>query len=172
MEWSSLTLTLVYFYSPPPLLGKLILHKNQFEGTIPVNMTLSNAIYIDLSFNNLNGSLPFDIGDFYSLKQLYLDHNQFTGTIPGSFGMAGNGSLVTLDLSNNMLTGGLPTTWVDKDDRDATSSIDTINVHNNNLTGVIDNNICKLGVSNKGSLVELEADCDICRCNEFCGDCR
>lgn len=150
-------------------LRKLILHKNQFEGTIP-NMTLMNATYIDLSWNKLNGTLP-SAEDFHSLKQLYLDNNKLTGSIPESYGLIGNGSLVTLDLSHNTLSGGVPTAWVDTSDTDATSSINTIKVQNNNLTDAIDNNICKLAVSNRGSLVEFEADCDICECNEFCGHC-
>ena len=153
-----------------PSLRKLILHKNQFQGAIPTNLTLNDAIYIDLSYNSLTGVLP-DAEGFQSLKILNLDHNQFTGSIP-DYGMAGNGSLVILDLSFNALEGGVPADWVDASDNEATPFINTINVRNNNLTDAIDNNICKLGVSNKGSLVQLEADCDICRCDDFCSDCQ
>jgi len=136
-------------------------------------MTLSNAVYVDLSFNNLNGTLPEEFGSkSSSLRQLYLDHNQFSGTIPESYSMAGNGSLLSLYLNDNMLIGGLPNSWVDSDELNATSSINTINVQHNNLTEAIDNILCELGISNGGgNLVELQGDCDICQCIELCSDC-
>jgi Leucine-rich repeat (LRR) protein len=145
----------VSFLSNIPSVRKLTLHKNQFQGTIPTNLTLNHAIYIDLSFNKLTGVLP-DAEGFQSLKILILDHNQFTGTIP-DYGKVGNGSLVILDLSFNALEGSVPAAWVDASNKDDIPSINTINVRNKNLMDAVDNNICKLGVSNQGSLVQLEA---------------
>lgn len=140
--------------------------KNRFEGTIPTNMSLSYATYVDLSFNNLIGTLPNDFGtNFASLRQLHLTHNRFTGTIPHSYGMAGNGNLVILSLNNNMLTGGIPSTWM-------AGNVNTIYVQNNHLNQGIDNNLCKMSVANKGgSLIEVGADCSICFCNDFCSHC-
>jgi len=138
---------------------------------------LSNVIYLDLSFNHLNGTLPEEFGyNFTSVRQLYLDHNKFNGTIPESYTLAGNGSLLALDLSYNMLNGGLPTTWTtDNKNKDVTGtppSINTINVKNNSLTEGVDNNICKMSVANDGgTLVQLSADCGICWCNDFCNEC-
>ena len=154
------------------VLRKVILHNNQMEGPVPANLNLPDAIYVDFSFNKFNGTLPQDIGqNFTSLRQLYLDHNEFTGTIPESYAMAGNGSLVSLYLNDNMLTGGLPTTWVDGQNKDATSSIDTINVEKNNMTVGIDKDVCRLSVFDSGKLVELKADCDICWCDKLCAHC-
>jgi Leucine-rich repeat (LRR) protein len=160
----------ISFLSNIPSVCKLTLHKNQFQGTIPTNLTLNNAIYVDLSFNKLTGVLP-DAEGFQSLKILNLDHNQFTGTIP-DYGKVGNGSLVILDISFNVLEGSVPAAWVNASNKDNILSINTINVRNN-LMDAVDNNICKLGVSNQGSLVQLEADCNICRCAmDFCSDCQ
>lgn len=136
-------------------------------------MALSNAVYVDLSFNKLNGPLPEEFGtNFTSLRQLYLDHNEFSGSIPESYIMAGDGSLVTLFLNDNMLTGGIPANWVDDKDKNAVPFINTIYAQNNNMTQGIDNVLCKLSISNDGgSIVQLEADCNVCFCNDFCSDC-
>lgn len=121
--------------------------------------------YLDLSFNNLSGNLPPGDG-FASLKQLYLDHNHFTGTIPESYPMIASGRLYVLTLNDNMLTGGVPTGWV-KDN----AFIDTIAVQNNNLTEPIDKDICKFSALENGELVELGAECDICPCSVLCDKC-
>ena len=147
--------------------GFLILHNNQFEGPIPTNMSLTSLFHMDLSFNNLNGTLPADIGEnFYKLKQLYLDHNQFTGSIPSTYPMAGNGRLYVLMLNDNMLTGGVPTGWV-KDNL----FVDTINVQHNNLTESIDKEICKFSALENGELVQVGAECAICTCDVLCDNC-
>lgn len=121
--------------------------------------------HLDLSFNNLSGPLPPSDG-FSSLKQFYLDHNQFTGTIPESYPMIASGRLHVLALNDNMLTGGLPTGWVEDN-----KFIDTITVQNNSLTESIDKSICKLSAFQNGELVELGAECDICSCDLLCKNC-
>jgi len=152
--------------------GKLILHHNELEGPIPENLNLPDAIYIDFSFNQLNGTLPQDLGeDSNSLRSLYLDHNNITGAIPESYTTTGLISLVSLYLNDNVLTGTLPATWVSSNDKDASSPIDTINVENNLLTKGIEKDICELSVFNHGQLVELRADCDICWCDSLCEYC-
>lgn len=134
-------------------------------GSIPEGLNLWYAFYLDLSFNRFSGTLPSDIGvDFFSLRHLYLDHNQFEGTIPESYASAGRGGLVDLYLNDNQLTGGLPTSWDD-------SPISTIKAQNNNLTITVDSEICKMSFNNRGSLVELGVDCEICRCKDLCDKC-
>jgi len=65
-----------------------------------------------------------------------------------------------------MLTGGLPEDWVvDDKDKDATSSIDTITVDNNLLSEGIEKEVCRLSIFDRGQLVELSADCDVCWCD-------
>ena len=61
---------------------------------------------IDLSSNNLTGSLPDEIGNLEVLWTLNLYNNELTGEIPVSIGKLTE--LRNLDLSQNQLTGGLP----------------------------------------------------------------
>jgi hypothetical protein len=132
-------------------------------------LNLINATYIDLSFNNLSGSIPSDLGSqSISLRQLYLDHNNFTSTIPETLSITGTGALVSLYLNDNMLTGGLPTSWAE--DKDATSTTDTVNVENNLLTENVDKEVCNLSIFDRGQMVELTADCEICGCRPLCAN--
>ena len=67
--------------------------------------------------------------------------------------ITGTGALVSLYLNDNMLTGGLPTLWAE--DKDATSTTDTVNVENNLLTENMDKEICNLSIFDRGQMVEL-----------------
>jgi uncharacterized repeat protein (TIGR01451 family) len=83
------------------------LSANQLTGTIPTE--LGNQVTLtelDLSNNQLTGSIPTELGNLVNLTDLNLSANQLTGTIPTEFG-----NLVTLtqlDLSDNQLTGSIP----------------------------------------------------------------
>ncbi len=57
---------------------------------------------LNLSHNNLNGSLPSEVGRLQNLKVLNLSNNNFTG-VPAEIGSLKN--LELLDLSNNSITG-------------------------------------------------------------------
>ncbi|ESR42081.1 hypothetical protein CICLE_v10011171mg [Citrus x clementina] len=65
-----------------------------------------NLQYLDLSNNNLSGSILSQIGSLSNLKYLDLDRNNLTGTIPKEIGSLRN--LEGLDLSSNKLSGVLP----------------------------------------------------------------
>lgn len=143
------------------------MHDNQFEGPIPNDMRLSEMFYMDLSFNKLTGTLPADIGEnFNRIKQLLLDHNQFTGTIPDTYAQAGGGRLYVLTLDNNQLTGGAPIGW-EKDNL----FLDTLTLQGNKLTEPIDWEICGFSAQENGELVQLGAECEICSCNTLCDKC-
>jgi len=66
----------------------------------------SELRHISLSFNQLTGTIPAEIGNLTNLRELYLGGNQLTGTIPAEIGNLTN--LRDLDLRGNQLTGKLP----------------------------------------------------------------
>ena len=72
-------------------------------------VTVSNGrvITLNLSNNNLSGSIPSAIGNLSNLTQLQLFSNHLTGSIPTQIGNLTN--LTSLGLENNSLSGRLPT---------------------------------------------------------------
>ncbi|MBN2416026.1 T9SS type A sorting domain-containing protein [bacterium] len=56
--------------------------------------------------NNLNGTIPSEIGVMTALQTLVLEQNHLSGSIPSSLG--GCAALVYLDLYDNELTGSIP----------------------------------------------------------------
>ena len=61
---------------------------------------------ISLSFNNLTGPIPAELGNLTSLTGLSLDFNQLSGPIPAELGNLT--SLTSLGLKSNNLTGSIP----------------------------------------------------------------
>ncbi|KAL6320656.1 hypothetical protein AAG906_008656 [Vitis piasezkii] len=61
---------------------------------------------IDLSSNNLSGSIPIEISSLFGLLFLNLSRNHLTGRIPEKIGVMA--SLESLDLSRNHLSGEIP----------------------------------------------------------------
>ncbi len=80
---------------------------NNLVGTIPGtlgNLPYLQALYLD--FNSLSGSIPAGLGNLHELRLLALNNNQLSGSIPPELG-----SLLKLNylyLSNNQLTGQIP----------------------------------------------------------------
>ncbi|XP_057819347.2 receptor-like protein kinase [Cryptomeria japonica] len=116
----------------PPCLGKLSslteldLSFNRLSGNIPVFSSLAvlylkanilegetvlsticmvrNLSKVDLSGNQLNGSLPSCLGSLSSLTELRLSHNRLSENIPLSFANMSS-SLAVFDLEYNVLEG-------------------------------------------------------------------
>ena len=61
---------------------------------------------LDLSYNNIGGSIPDELYSIRDLQRLYLYHNRLTGTISTYIGQLP--SLKYLHLSHNVLTGTIP----------------------------------------------------------------
>ncbi|XP_074284282.1 receptor-like protein EIX2 [Silene latifolia] len=91
--------------------------------------TLRYLVDIDLSSNNLVGSIPVDITKISGLLSLNLSYNHLSGTIPVNIG--GLKSVVSLDLSNNKLGGSVPTSMGEL------YSLSHLNLSYNNLSGPI-----------------------------------
>ncbi|XP_062145654.1 receptor-like protein 56 [Alnus glutinosa] len=76
---------------------------NNVKGSLPENIghLLPNLSHVDMSFNALEGIIPWSFGN---LEALDLSNNKLSGTIPQS--LTRNGTLlVYLNLSNNRLEG-------------------------------------------------------------------
>ncbi|KAH8952872.1 hypothetical protein BDL97_09G107100 [Sphagnum fallax] len=96
-------------------LSYLDLHDNAFNGSIPITLgLLQNLIQLDLSGNDLSGPIPPQVGNASQLEILLLNNNNLIGTIPVSstnsynLGIDNLTRLMTLNLQENLLSGGLP----------------------------------------------------------------
>lgn len=65
-----------------------------------------SMIFVDLSYNRLQGDIPKEFGDMFYVFIINLGHNALSGPIPPEFGKLG--ILGILDLSHNSLEGPIP----------------------------------------------------------------
>jgi Leucine-rich repeat (LRR) protein len=94
------------------------------------------VISLDLSDNNLIGSIPSDIGNLTGLTELFLNGNQISGSIPTEIGNLTQ--LQYLHLDNNKLTGSIPSSIGNLKD------LKNLYLNKNNLSGEIPTSIGNL----------------------------
>ena len=96
-----------------------------------------------LENNNLNGTLPPELGSLKSIVALELDGNSFSGSIPEELGQLSQ--VETLHLQDNRLVGSLPATL------SSFSNLTSLFFYGNALTGLIPTSVeqtmCKLVAS-------------------------
>ncbi|KAL9247819.1 hypothetical protein vseg_021207 [Gypsophila vaccaria] len=120
----------------------LNLSMNGLSETLPESMAgCSNLRVIDFRQNLLSGELPqwiFKVG----LEEILLSGNKFSGTLDSSSVSLAEeavyNSLKVLDLSHNVLAGGVPSTLV------KFHSLELLNLSKNALTGAIPKNVGEL----------------------------
>lgn len=88
---------------------ELRLSYNQLSGAIPSQLgDLSQLQYLALDTNQLTGSIPTQLGNLSQLQELYLYSNQLSGSIPSQLGNLSH--LEEIYLNCNLLSGDLPQT--------------------------------------------------------------
>ncbi|WVZ91713.1 hypothetical protein U9M48_037846 [Paspalum notatum var. saurae] len=94
-------------FSALPFLTHVDLSDNDLHGSIPASIfSLSMLSYLDLSSNQLTGEIPSEIGSLQNLTMLALSFNNLTGPIPSN--LANLTMLRDLVLHQNMLSGAIP----------------------------------------------------------------
>ncbi|KAK1433314.1 hypothetical protein QVD17_10224 [Tagetes erecta] len=106
----------------PSGLIELAMRNNSLQGNIPASL-VNGSVYLqvlDLSYNNLTGSIPPELFTHPSLQQLTLAYNRFNKFEPLNSGvqtryltnpdvsLGQNSELIAIDLSNNDIHGFLP----------------------------------------------------------------
>jgi hypothetical protein len=85
----------------------LALNTNQLNGSIPPEIgNLTNLTYLGLGDNQLSGSIPPELGNLSSLQGIHLFNNQLTGPIPPQLGNLAN--LEGIQAIGNQLSGPIP----------------------------------------------------------------
>ncbi|GMH20157.1 hypothetical protein Nepgr_021998 [Nepenthes gracilis] len=98
----------------PPEIGNCIkllelqLGSNYLAGTIPreVGRLKNLQIALNVSFNQLSGQLPFELGKLDKLVSFDVSNNRLSGPIPQA--LKGMLSLIEVNFSNNLFTGQIP----------------------------------------------------------------
>ncbi|XP_010531422.1 PREDICTED: protein BRASSINOSTEROID INSENSITIVE 1-like [Tarenaya hassleriana] len=117
-----------------PTLAGLDLSGNDLYGTVPSFLGSCSLLEtLELSSNNFSGELPMDtLLKMNGLKVLDLSFNEFSGVLPESLSNLA-ASLQTLDLSSNNLSGPIPTNLC----QNPRNALNELYLQNNGLTGQI-----------------------------------
>ncbi|XP_068342227.1 probable LRR receptor-like serine/threonine-protein kinase At3g47570 [Pyrus communis] len=116
-------------------IGQLYLIHNKFSGPIPSSLgNMTSLIELCMEKNNFQGSIPPSLGNCQNLLLLTLYNNNLTGSIPQKL-MELSTLSISLDLSENYLTGPLPSNVGDL------VHLTRLNVSNNKLSGEIPSTI-------------------------------
>ncbi len=125
-------------------LTTLDLSNNQLSGSIPDSIgSLVNLRVLELDHNQLSDPIPESIGNLSDLETLYLNNNKLTGQIPSSIGNLTN--LIYLFIYQNRLSGPIPSSIGNLD------ALDFLWLTDNQLTGSL-----PASLSNLNSLAVLD----------------
>ena len=112
---------------------------NNLSAAIPDSLFTSSLLYVDLSYNQITGSIPNAIVSATSLWYFNVSHNSITGSLPvwnvstlmGSTTNYGLSSLGAFDASYNSITGFLSPSIA------SLTGLQKLILRNNTLTGPI-----------------------------------
>ncbi|XBI15409.1 hypothetical protein VPH35_057830 [Triticum aestivum] len=124
------------------MLQYLDISNNNLQGSVPVEIfRIPSMIGIDLSFNNLDERLSSDIGNAKQLIYFQLSSNKLSGDIPNTLGDCE--SLEEIQLGSNIFSGSIPTSL------GKISNLKVLNFYANNLTGSIPTSLGNLQLLEK-----------------------
>ncbi|XP_077227042.1 putative LRR receptor-like serine/threonine-protein kinase At1g07650 [Tasmannia lanceolata] len=112
-----------------PYLQEIDLSRNFLNGKIPLQWATLPLQKIALLGNRLSGSIPKEVGNITTLKELLLEANQFSGVLPPELGNLTN--LKRLLLSSNNFRGELPKTLA------SLTNLNDVRLSDNHFTGRI-----------------------------------
>jgi len=115
--------------TPGNLVERLALFDNNLQGTLPSEIgLLSELTYLDIGNNDISGRVPSSLGILRNMTYLTLNGNDFRDRLPSS--LEGLTKLEVLDLSNNEIDGPLlnATNW---------KSMNKLKVDGNFFTGEV-----------------------------------
>ncbi|CAB9504533.1 receptor-like protein kinase [Seminavis robusta] len=124
--------------------SKLQLPGYELQSTLPIEIGyMANLEVLDLQHNQIHGELPAEWGELAAtggpvLKTIRLDRNEITGKIPEQWCKINTANLQDLVLSNNLLTGALPSCVGDF------VSLENFSVMHNSLSGELPNSLSNL----------------------------
>jgi Leucine-rich repeat (LRR) protein len=150
------------------------LRDNRISGSIITNQAenLVALELLDLSSNDMTGSIPSEIGLFKNLEFLYLNSNSFNGTIASQFGLLTR--LEQLRLQDNHLSGSVPM------ELSSLVYVTSVKLFANSLTGSLDDVFCqqptvvllsKVDADCGGADPQVECTCCTTCCDSSSGNC-
>ncbi|KAE8656909.1 Protein STRUBBELIG-RECEPTOR FAMILY 5 [Hibiscus syriacus] len=107
-------------------LTSIDMSKNNLNGQIPYQLP-PNVVKINLSRNQFTGDVPYSISQMTKVEDINLSNNQLDGELSDMFAKVKN--LKSFDLSNNQLTGRLPNTFA------YLKKLNTLHLQDNQFTG-------------------------------------
>jgi len=110
------------------IVERIDISENNVTGTIPNEMAyLSNLVSLNVSYNNIMGTIPLSFFDFSKdLERLDMHKNQMTGKIPKKMYSDTNSTLRFLNLGYNQFTGMFP----------FFNNVESVRFEHNNLTSI------------------------------------
>ncbi|KAK7831418.1 leucine-rich repeat receptor-like tyrosine-protein kinase pxc3 [Quercus suber] len=108
---------------------RLDLSRLQLRGNVTLISELKALKWLDLSYNDFDGSIPSAFGNLSDLEFLDLSSNKFEGSIP--IELASLTNLKTLNLSSNFLVGEIP------DELQRLEKLQAFQISSNKLSGSI-----------------------------------
>lgn len=122
--------------APMHMLEVLDMHNNLLSGTMPSFEGMKRLQYLDVSVNQLEGTLPYDLALLPELEYMSFSRNRFHGALEPSFGSLP--VLSKFEAWKNNLDGTIPVSfWT-------SSTLQKLDLRSNSLTGLLGTDLALL----------------------------